>query len=122
MTWTSWAVAAVVIAVAGLLAAVAIADGDGMPHNDQDNYSGMMAAMHEGDSTDMAAHMREVLGEQGFDEMMGHMADHAAGSMMDDSTMDVMMHQMMDGMMQGMMDEMGEMGGNSDHDHRDHFR
>lgn len=63
-------------------------------------YQGMMGAIGEMDSADMLQHMREVLGEDGYQRMLAHMAQHQSGDAMpNDAGMDQLMHRMMDGMM-----------------------
>lgn len=97
---------AVVLAVT-LGVAIAIDDDDttaGRGHIDgDDSYAGMMQSMGDMDSDAMLDHMREVLGEDGFQRMTLHLSEHRAGGpMTGDSDVDGMMHQMMDGMMQHM--------------------
>ena len=63
-------------------------------------YVGMMGAMGSMDSDDMLTHMRQVLGEDGYQRMLAHLADHQSGApMTGNTTVDQMMHAMMDGMM-----------------------
>ena len=63
-------------------------------------YRGMMGSMGSMDSADMFKHMREVLGEDGYQRMLVHLADHQNGAPMTGNTaVDQMMHTMMDGMM-----------------------
>lgn len=106
-------VAVLVVAVVALGVTVGVmAAGDG---DDQDaslashmmgndtSYVGMMGAMGSMNSDDMFKHMREVLGEDGYQRMLAHLADHRNGaSMSDTAAVDQMMHTMMDGMMQNM--------------------
>ena len=48
-------------------------------------------------------HMREVLGEDAYQSMLGHLADHQSGTPASaDSAIDQTMHTMMDGMIQSM--------------------
>lgn len=67
-----------------------------------DGYQGMMGAMGSMDSEAMLGHMREILGEDGYNRMMQHLQDHRDGMTTGDAGVDGMMHQMMDGMMQHM--------------------
>lgn len=68
-----------------------------------DAYTAMMQAMGEMNADAMLAHMREVLGEDGYRRMLEHWRNHRAGAPMADSAgVDEMMHQMMDAMMQRM--------------------
>ena len=77
--------------------------GSGSHMDGGDHFQGMMGAMGSMDSDDMLGHMRNVLGEDRYERMLDHMADHRdGGPMTDDAGMDQMMHQMMDGMMQHM--------------------
>ena len=76
--------------------------GNHMGGNDN-GYQGMMGAMGSMDYDDMLKHMREVLGEDGYQRMLTHLADHRAGTPMTGNTsVEDMMHTMMDGMMQRM--------------------
>ena len=98
-------VAALGITVGVLAAGTGGDDGnDGMAtHMDTDDaYMGMMGAMGGMDSDNMLEHMREILGEDGYNRMMGHFQDHRNGTMTGDAEVDGMMHRMMDGMMQHM--------------------
>jgi hypothetical protein len=62
--------------------------------------AGMMSAMAAMDSGAMLVHMKEVLGEDGFQQMQQHFRDHRSGAPMTGLTgIDQMMHAMMDGMM-----------------------
>jgi len=94
------------LAVLAIALAVALSsdDDDGMGHMNQTNgYMGMMQAMGNMDSDRMLADMREVLGPEGYQRMLDHMAEHRKGGhMAGNGSMDSMMHQMMDGMMQQM--------------------
>lgn len=70
----------------------------------------MMQAMGNMDSDAMLTHMREVLGEDGYQRMLKHMQEHRAGGPMTaNPAIDGMMHQMMDGMLQQMPDDGGRM-------------
>lgn len=93
---------AIVLAL-GLIVSLAM-DNDDMHTNMNGNHSmGMMQAMGNMDSDAMLEHMREVLGESGFQRMLGHMAEHRNGAgMPSGASVDEMMHRMMDGMMQQM--------------------
>ena len=102
-------VGALVAAVVGLGIAVgvmaagdnhdSVAMGSHMGGNDN-GYQGMMGAMGSMDHDDMLKHMREVLGEDGYQRMLAHLADHRNGTPMTGNTgVDEMMHTMMDGMM-----------------------
>ncbi len=94
------------VAVVGLAIAlgVALATDDDGPSDDMMNqgqgFAGMMSAMGSVDSDAMLDHMKEVLGEDGFNRMLQHLQDHRAGASMSGMTeVDQMMHTMMDGMM-----------------------
>jgi hypothetical protein len=50
----------------------------------------------------MLGHMREVLGPEGYQRMLDHIAEHRRGGGMHGLGIDGIMHQMMDGMMQQM--------------------
>lgn len=94
-------------AVLGVVLATDDGNGDGssMPHamDQDDSFMGMMAAMGNLDSDAMLTHMRDVLGEDGYERMLDHFRDHRdRGRMAGDAQVDDMMHQMMDGMMQHM--------------------
>ena len=93
------AVAALGIAV-GAMAAGSDGDSDGTRnHMDADDpYTGMMGAMGSMDSDNMLEHMREILGQDGYNRMMRHFEDHQKGVMTGDTEVDGMMHLMMDGM------------------------
>ena len=83
--------------------------GNHMDGNDN-GYQGMMGAMGSMDSDDMLRHMRDVLGEDGYQRMLAHMADHGNGTPMSGtSAIDQMMHTMMDGMMGQMPMDRGNM-------------
>lgn len=111
-------VAVLIAAVVGLgitVGVMAAGDNDGGGHmgrqmDSGDGYGGMMSAMGEGDSEAMLKHMREVLGEEGYQRMQDHLRDHRDGGPMTGNTgIDGMMHQMMDGMMQRMPMDRGNM-------------
>ena len=102
-----------VAAVVGLGITVGVmAAGDGHNGNttmadhtmgNDTGYVGMMGAMGSMDSDDMLKHMREVLGEDGYQRMLAHLADHRNGApMTGNAAVDQMMHSMMDGLMQNM--------------------
>jgi hypothetical protein len=102
-----------VASVVALAITVAVmADGDDMYGNDSasahmgtsdSGYQGMMGAMGSMDRDDMLKHMREVLGEDGYQRMLAHLADHRNGApMTGNAAVDQMMHTMMDGMTQSM--------------------
>lgn len=89
----------------GVLAAAGDDDGDALMSGQMggDAYMGMMGAMAGMESDVMLEHMREVLGEQGYQRMLSHLADHRdGGPMTTNADIDRMMHAMMDGMMQHM--------------------
>lgn len=92
-----------VILVIGLAVSLAM-DGDDMHTNaNGDHFMGMMQSMGNMDSDAMLEHMREVLGEDGYQRMLSHMREHRSGAAMPTgSSIDDMMHRMMDGMMQQM--------------------
>ena len=96
--------AAVVILAVALVIVIASGGGDdnGMhaATGGNDSYMGMMRAMGGMDSDAMLAHMRDVLGEDGYRRMLQHFRDHrSTGPMTGDAAVDEMMHRMMDGMM-----------------------
>ena len=84
----------------GIALGVALADDDepdGHMMDDGQGFAGMMSAMASLDSDAMLAHMKEVLGEDGFNRMQDHFR---GGTPMAGMTeIDEMMHKMMDGMM-----------------------
>ena len=98
-------IAGLLLAVAGLgvaLGVVLATDGDDDGHrmNQRQGVPGMMSAMADMDSDAMLAHMKEVLGDEGFRRMRQHFQDHGSGAPMTGMTdVDQMMHTMMDGMM-----------------------
>ena len=101
------ALAAIAVGLAiGLVVSLAI-DDDDMDMNG--NHSmGMMQSMGNMDSDAMLEHMREVLGEDGYQRMLGHMREHRNGAATPSgSSIDDMMHRMMDGMMQQMPADSG---------------
>lgn len=93
--------------VLGVVLATDDGDGDGAtsPHvtDNGDGFIGMLAAMGAMDSDTMLQHMRDVLGEDGYQRMLSHFQEHRdGGPMTGDPEVDDMMHRMMDGMMQHM--------------------
>lgn len=75
--------------------------GGGMSMSDANHSMGMMQAMGDMDSDAVLEHMRQVLGEDGYQRMLAHMQDHRnGGEMPSGASIDDMMHRMMDGMMQ----------------------
>ena len=125
------------IAIGGLLAVVVglgvalgvvLATGDAEGSNgtwhrmDSDSGDGsmsMMEAMGTMDSDAMLQHMRDALGEDGYQRMLDHMREHGAGGpMTGDPTIDDMMHRMMDGMMEHMPADNGVMPGDLDTHHQ----
>ena len=94
------------VAILAIALAVALSsdDDESVGHTNQTSgYMGMMQAMGNMDSDRMLAGMREVLGPEGYQRMLDHIAEHRKGGQMPGNAgMDSMMHQMMDGMMQQM--------------------
>lgn len=82
---------------------ITLANADGDDHagmmKSQGGYAGMMGAMGAMDSSAMLQHMREVLGEDGFNRLQEHLAAHRSGALTGDTDLDQMMHTMMDRMM-----------------------
>ena len=97
------------VVTVGVMAASDDGRNDSMSgHMDDDAYKGMMGAMAGMDSNDMLDHMQDVLGDEGYQQMLGHFADHRDGGLMaGDPAVDQMMHSMMDGMMQHMPSDSG---------------
>lgn len=100
-----------IIAVLGalvivLLAAVLTAGDGGMPmHRDNGpagGYAGMLQAMGDRDTDRMLDRMRELLGDDAYQLMLEHFAEHRRGAATDDPRIDSMMHRMMDGLMEQM--------------------
>ena len=94
------------VAVVGLGIALGVAlatddDGSGDHMMSQgDGFAGMMSAMGETNSDAMLTHMKEVLGDDGYNRMQQHFRDHQSGAPTSGMTdIDQMMHTMMDGMM-----------------------
>jgi hypothetical protein len=83
----------------GITLANAVGDDHAGRMKSQDGYTGMMGAMGAMDSSAMLQHMREVLGEDGFNRMQEHLQAHRSGALTGDTHLDQMMHTMMDGMM-----------------------
>jgi hypothetical protein len=97
-----------VVALAIGLAVSLAMDDDMHADANGDHFMGMMQSMGNMDSDDMLGHMREVLGEDGYQRMLSHMQDHRNGAAMPGgSSIDDMMHRMMDGMMQQMPADSG---------------
>ena len=68
-----------------------------------DGYMGMMQAFGRMDPDEMLTMMHSVLGPDDYDEMLGHFAQHRAGTQMPHgSGIDGMMHRMMDGFFERM--------------------
>jgi hypothetical protein len=112
------ALLAAVVALAVVLGIVLATDeGDGngtssprVTDNGNDGFVGMMRAMDMMDSDSMLSHMRDVLGEAGYQRMLAHFRDHQnGGPMTGNAEVDSMMHQMMDGMLQHMPMDSGNM-------------
>lgn len=103
--------ATVIVLAIALVVVVGDDDGSTAMHGGITNPSmGMMRAMGSMDSDAMLTHMRDVLGNDGYQRMLKHMHEHRAGGpMAGDPGIDGMMHQMMDGMMQQMPDDRGGM-------------
>jgi hypothetical protein len=112
--FTTIVIGALVVATAGLAVALAVVlasdDDDGsarmtgmMDGASDDHFAGLMQAMGQMNSDEMLDHTRQVLGDDGYERMLAHFADHRDGGMMTGSSaVDEMMHSMMDGMMQHM--------------------
>jgi len=98
---------AVVLAI-GLAVSLATDDDDMHTNASGNHLMGMMQSMGNMDSDAMLDHMREALGEDGYQRMLGHMQEHRSGAAMPGgSSIDDMMHRMMDGMMQQMPADSG---------------
>ncbi|MFN0145626.1 MAG: hypothetical protein ACKVT1_03885 [Dehalococcoidia bacterium] len=116
-------IAVLAIAVAGLGAALGITlatdDDDGETAQmmvQGQGVAGMMSAMAAMDSDAMLVHMKEVLGEDGFQRMQQHFRDHASGAPITGmADIDQMMHRMMDGMMAEMPPDVDNMLPRSGH-------
>jgi hypothetical protein len=95
--------AAVVALVVGLVVALAWDhDPDHMNARGND-YVRMMDAMGRMDSDEMLDRMRVILGEDRYQDMLAHMAQHRNGTAAaPGSGIEGMMHMMMDGMMNQM--------------------
>jgi len=100
-----------VIAVLGalvvvLLVALLAAADDDMPirrgADPEGRYAGMLRAMGNRDTDGMLERMREVLGDDAFQRMLDHFAEHRRGSSPGDPRIDSLMHQIMDGLMEQM--------------------
>ncbi|HLF79953.1 MAG TPA: hypothetical protein VJB57_20940 [Dehalococcoidia bacterium] len=97
-----------VVLMIGLVVSLANDDDDFDMSMSGNHSMGMMQAMGNMNSNAMLEHMREVLGEDGFQRMLGHMREHRSGAAMPNgSSVDDMMHRMMDGMMQQMPADRG---------------
>jgi hypothetical protein len=73
-----------------------------------DDFVGMMGAMADMDSDAMLRHMRAILGEDAYGQMLAHMQEHQSGGpTTGDPDIDAMMHSLMDGMMQHMPEDAG---------------
>jgi len=102
ITPTRTIIGVLAVAVVGLGTALGIAladDGGSDDHvmDDGQRFAGMMSAMASMDSDAMLEHMKEVLGEDGFNRMRQHFQE---GTPMNGTAeVDEMMHEMMDGMM-----------------------
>ena len=104
--------AIIVALVIGLGFSLAMDDDDmDMGMNGNNNHPmGMMQAMGNMNSDAMLDHMREVLGADGYQRMLGHMREHRNGAQMPNgSSVDDMMHRMMDGMLQQMPNDTNNM-------------
>lgn len=92
---------AMVVGLSVALALVLASDDDGTDNHmvgQGQGFAGMMSAMADMDSDSMLEYMKEVLGEDGFQQMVQHFQDHSGGaSMTGMSDVDQMMHTMMDG-------------------------
>ncbi len=114
-------IGALLLVVVGLGVALGIVlatddDDDGHMMNQGQGIPGMMSAMADMDSDAMLAHMKEVLGEDGFQRMQQHFQDHPAGGAMTGMTdIDQMMHAMMDGMLAEMPADANNMMPRSGH-------
>lgn len=101
------------LAVAGLSLALGLAlagddDDSAAMRPGMSGYAGMMGAMAQMDSETMLQRMREVLGEDGYQAMLAHMAAHRNGTAGDTAPgIDGMMHRLMDGMMSMMPPDAG---------------
>ena len=97
-----------VVLVLGLVVSLAMDDDDMQTNMNGSHSMGMMQGMGNMNSDAMLEHMRAVLGEDGYQRMLGHMREHRNGAAMPNgSSIDDMMHRMMDGMMQQMPADSG---------------
>lgn len=99
-TRTIIGVLAVAVVGLGIALGVALTDDDGSEDHMMDDgqgVAGMMSAMADMDSDAMLEHMKEVLGEDGFNRMRQHFQEGTPTTEM--AEVDEMMHRMMDGMM-----------------------
>lgn len=110
---TNAVLAAVVVVLATALVVILVQDNrddDVSAGVDGSPYIGMAQAMGSMDSDAMLARMREVLGEEAYQQMMQHLREHRSGAMMGSyAGVDGMMHQLMDGIMQQMPDDRNHM-------------
>jgi hypothetical protein len=94
---------AVVALAIGLIVSLAWDHDPGRMNAGSNDYMGMMDAMGRMDSDDMLERMQSILGTEGYDAMLAHMAEHRSGTAMAPGAgMDGMMHTMMEGMMDQM--------------------
>jgi hypothetical protein len=95
--------AAVVVLTIGLVMALTLDNDTAHMNARSNNYMRMMDAMGRMDSDDMLSQMQSILGPEGYQTMLSHMAEHRAGMMTSTGdSIDGMMHMMMDGMMNQM--------------------
>jgi hypothetical protein len=97
--------AVVVLAVALGVSLASDHGNDAHRASSGNGYMGMMQAMGNMDSDQMLARMKDILGPDGYQKMLDHMAQHRQGQASGSPSIDGMMHQMMDGMMQQMPDD-----------------
>lgn len=84
-------------------------DNPSVAHSpDGDQFAGMLEAIASMDSAAMLGHMKEILGDEGYQRMVSHMDKHQSGSKSNDADVDRMMHKVMDGMMGHMPAEPGQ--------------
>ena len=109
-------VAGLGVAVVGLAVAlgVTLADDENGTHDAGPGYPGMMMAMGSMDTGVMLKRMKEVLGPDDFQKLMGHMRDGMPQT--SDPQIDQLMHRMMDSMLAEMpMDSTGQMPAGGHH-------
>ena len=86
------ALGAIIVGLVVVIGVMAVSGNDDDGHVAGDmmsghyGYMGMMGAMGRVDCEDMLTHMQEVLGEDDYQRMLAHMAEHQSGSMMGDDT------------------------------------